>query len=366
MVDGVLLLVDASEGPLPQTRFVLRKALEAAPAGGAGGQQGRPARRPHRRGGRRGLRAVPRPRRRRGPDRVPDPLRQRPGRLGRADRPRTSSARPDLEPLFEAIIEHVPAPVVRPTDAPLQALVTNLDASPYLGRLALCRVHNGTIAQGPAGGLVPRSTAPSSGPRSPSCYVTEALDRVPARRRPARATSSPSPASPRSRSARRWPTPTTRAPLPRDHRRRAGHLDDHRHQHLAAGRQATGTKLTARLVKDRLDRELVGNVSLRVLPHRAARHLGGPGPRRAAAGRAGRDHAPGGLRADRGQAPGRHPRDRRQASTSRWSGCRSTCPRSTSARSPSCSPLRKGRMDRDGQPRHRLGAASTSASRPAA
>ena len=65
MVDGVLLLVDASEGPLPQTRFVLRKALEARLPVVLGHQQGGPPRRPHRRGRRRDLRAVPRPRRRR-------------------------------------------------------------------------------------------------------------------------------------------------------------------------------------------------------------------------------------------------------------------------------------------------------------
>ena len=82
MVDGVMLLVDASEGPLPQTRFVLRKALEARTAGGARGQQGRPARRAHRRGGQRGLRAVPRPGRERGADRVPDRLHERQGRPG--------------------------------------------------------------------------------------------------------------------------------------------------------------------------------------------------------------------------------------------------------------------------------------------
>ena len=74
MVDGVLLLVDASEGPLPQTRFVLRKALEAKPAGGARRQQGRPGRRPHRRGGARGGGAVPRPRGRHRPARLPDRL----------------------------------------------------------------------------------------------------------------------------------------------------------------------------------------------------------------------------------------------------------------------------------------------------
>ena len=82
MVDGVLLLVDASEGPLPQTRFVLRKTLGSAPAGDPRDQQDRPARRTHRRSDRRGLRALHRPRRRGAPHRVPDRLLERTRRLG--------------------------------------------------------------------------------------------------------------------------------------------------------------------------------------------------------------------------------------------------------------------------------------------
>src|SRR6266705_1876122 len=105
MVDGVLLLVDAGEGPLPQTRFVLRKTLQA------------------------GL-----------------PVILVINRVGRAslDRPAdgTLPDSPDLEPLFAVLRDHVPAPAYDP-DAPLQAHVTNLDASSYLGRIALCRVHNG-------------------------------------------------------------------------------------------------------------------------------------------------------------------------------------------------------------------------------
>ena len=82
MVDGVLLLVDAGEGPLPQTRFVLRKTLAGESAGHPGDQQGGPGRRADRRGGGRLLRAVPRPRRDRGADRVPDRVRLREGRPG--------------------------------------------------------------------------------------------------------------------------------------------------------------------------------------------------------------------------------------------------------------------------------------------
>ncbi len=83
MVDGVLLLVDASEGPLPQTRFVLRKTLEAGLAGHPGHQQGGPAGRADRRGRGRLLRAVPGPGRHRGADRVPDRVRVGPGRPSR-------------------------------------------------------------------------------------------------------------------------------------------------------------------------------------------------------------------------------------------------------------------------------------------
>ena len=93
MVDGVLLLVDSSEGPLPQTRFVLRKALALEAARRAGDQQDRPARRPYRRGRRRRVRAVPRPRRNGGSDRLPDRVRQRPPGHGDA-RPRRAGHRP--------------------------------------------------------------------------------------------------------------------------------------------------------------------------------------------------------------------------------------------------------------------------------
>ena len=176
MVDGVLLLVDASEGPLPQTRFVLRKALEARlPVVLVVNKVDRPGRPP--RGGRqRGLRALPRSRRRRGADRVPDRLCQRAGGPGRASRP-TSSPRTS-QPLIETLLATVPAPSYDP-DHPLQALVTNLDASPYVGRLALLRVLHGTIRKGEqvawcrADGTIEKAQVTE-------LYVTEALDRVPA------------------------------------------------------------------------------------------------------------------------------------------------------------------------------------------
>ena len=92
-----------------------------------------------------------------------------------------------------------------------------------------------------------------------------------------------------------------------------------------------GTKLTARLLKARLDSELVGNVAIQVEADRPTRPVGGARPGRAAAGRAGRDHAPRGLRDDRRQAPGRDPRRSTARRTSRWSGCRWTCPTTISA-----------------------------------
>jgi predicted membrane GTPase involved in stress response len=109
----------------------------------------------------------------------------------------------DLEPLFETDPRDDPGAASTTRAHPLQAHVTNLDASPYLGRLALCRVATARSARA-AGRLVPHDGTIERS-RSPSCYVTEALDRVPPTR-PARATSSRSPASPRSRSARRSPT----------------------------------------------------------------------------------------------------------------------------------------------------------------
>jgi GTP-binding protein len=259
MVDGVLLLVDASEGPLPQTRFVLRKALESRlPVVLVVNKVDRPDARPKE--------VV---------DEVYElfldldadeeqiefPIVFCNARAGRAS---LSAAEPgtDLEPLFATIAEHVPAPTYD-ADHPLQALVTNLDASPYLGRLALCRVRHGTIRRGQtvawcrADGSVERV-------KVAELFVTEALDRVPADE-----------AGPGEIIAVAGLDEVTIGETLAD-------ADDPRvlpvitvdqpalgvtigsNTSPLAGRE--GKKLTARLIKARLDTELVGNVSLRVLP----------------------------------------------------------------------------------------------------
>src|SRR3954454_23829319 len=144
MVDGVMLLVDASEGPLPQTRFVLRKALE----------QRLPVVLV--------VNKVDRPDARIGEvvnevyelfldldadeSQIEFPIVYTNAKAGWAATEEGVEGT-DLKPLFDLLVEHVPAPVYEP-EHPLQALVTNLDANPYLGRLALCRVHQGTIAKG--------------------------------------------------------------------------------------------------------------------------------------------------------------------------------------------------------------------------
>jgi GTP-binding protein TypA/BipA len=173
MVDGVLLLVDASEGPLPQTRFVLRKALEAQlPLILV-------------------VNKVDRPDARIAEvvdavyelfldldateDQIEFPIVYASAREGWATL--ESDARgTDLAPLFAALTERIPAPSGDP-EAPLQARVTNLDASPYHGRLAVCRVHSGTIRRGAEvswcrrDGMVERA-------RIAELYITEGLERV--------------------------------------------------------------------------------------------------------------------------------------------------------------------------------------------
>ena len=141
MVDAVLLLVDAAEGPLPQTRYVLSKAMQRRlPVIVAINKIDR-ERRPAGRGRRRGLRAVHGPRRGRAPDRVPHRLHERARRDG-DPRPRPSRNGPAPAP--RPARRHTPAPVHVPGH-PLQLLVTNLTANDYVGRMAVGRIRNGTI-----------------------------------------------------------------------------------------------------------------------------------------------------------------------------------------------------------------------------
>ena len=131
--------------------------------------------------------------------RLPGRLRLGQGRprLARRSRPTAGCPdSPDLEPLFRTILETVPAPTYD-EGAPLQAHVTNLDASPFLGRLALCRVHEGTLTKGQNVAWC-RRDGTEQNVKITELLVTEALERSARRRRPARATSSRSPASRRS------------------------------------------------------------------------------------------------------------------------------------------------------------------------
>ena len=243
MVDGIVLLVDASEGPLPQTRFVLRKALNAdMPVILVVNKTDR--------GDARIAEVVdetyelfmdlldeqPQP----GRARLPGRLRVGPRRRRRASSTPENGElpdSPDLEPLFKTILETIPAPTYT-EGAPLQAHVTNLDASPFLGRLALVRVHEGTLKQGPEG-RVDEARRHVKNVKITELLVTEGLERKPGesagpgdivadRRHPRHH---------HRRDPRRPGEPGRAAAHPR---RRAGHLDDHRHQHLAAGRPGQG------------------------------------------------------------------------------------------------------------------------------
>ncbi|GAA4147174.1 translational GTPase TypA [Actinomadura keratinilytica] len=265
MVDGVVLLVDASEGPLPQTRFVLRKALEARlPVILVINKTDRPDAR---------IAEVVDETYELFMDLGADdeqiefPIVYASGRAGRASLQAPGNGElpdsPDLEPLFQVIRDTVPAPSYDP-DSPLQAHVTNLDASSYLGRIALCRVHAGTIKKGQQVAWCRRDGSVER-VRVSELLMTEALERKPAEE------AGPGdiiaiagipdimigetiadPDDPR-------PLPLITVDEP------AISMTIGTNTGPLAGREK-GTKVTARLVKDRLDRELVGNVSIRVLP----------------------------------------------------------------------------------------------------
>ena len=324
MVDGVLLLVDASEGPLPQTRFVLRKALESRlPVILVVNKVDRPDA-PRRRGRARGRGAVPGPGRRRAPDRLPDPVRERPGGPGGAG-PRRRSAT-DLEPLFETLLTHIPAPVYE-EGHPLQALVTNLDASPYVGPArAVPGAATASITRGRAGGVVPRRRHDRAGQDRRALRHRGARPRRGRGGRPGRDHRG---RGHRRDHDRRDAGRSRRSPAAAGHpRRRAQPVDDGRHQHLAAvghGRRQDHGPAAEAPPRPGAGRQRVDPRAR----HRATRDVGGAGPRRAAARDPGRDDAPRRLRAHGGQAPGRDADRATASSTSRWSGSRSTRPRTS-------------------------------------
>jgi GTP-binding protein len=264
MVDGVLLLVDASEGPLPQTRFVLRKALEAKlPVVLVINKVDRPDAR---------IAAVVDETYELFLDLDADehqiefPMVYCSARAGRASLTRPNDGdmpdSPDLTPLFDTLLATVPAPSYA-EDMPLQAQVTNLDASPYLGRLALCRVHNGELKRG---AFVARCKVDGTVERVRigELLGTEALDRVP--------WESAGPGDivavagiddvmigetlADADDVRPLPVITVDEP--------SISMTIGINTSPLAGQ--SGDKVTARLLKNRLDQELIGNVSIRVLP----------------------------------------------------------------------------------------------------
>ena len=274
MVDGVVLLVDASEGPLPQTRFVLRKALAAhLPVILVVNKTDRPDSRIDEVVAEThdlllGLVSDL-------SDEVDDidvdsildlPVIYASGRAGAASANQPADGDlPDndtLEPLFEAILTRVPAPSYD-DEHPLQAHVTNLDASPFLGRIALIRLFHGEIKKGQTVAWV-RGDATPTNVRITELLKTVALERVPAES--ARAgdivavagiediTIGDSLCDPED--VRPLPAITVDEP--------AIAVTIGTNTSPLAGK-VSGHKLTARLVKDRLDRELIGNVSIRVV-----------------------------------------------------------------------------------------------------
>ncbi len=265
MVDGVVLLVDASEGPLPQTRFVLRKALSKhLPVVLV-------------------INKVDRSDARIGAvvdeayelfldldateQQIEFPIVYTSAKAGRASLTRPEDGgmpdAADLEPLFATLMTTIPAPEYDPAK-PLQAHVTNLDASPYLGRLALCRVRQGTIRKGQQVAWM-RADGTSERAKVVELLMTEALERVPvAQAGPGdiiavagipEITIGETLADPENPVA--LPVITVDEP--------SISMTIGINTSPLAGRSG-GNRLTASMVKARLEAELIGNVSIRMLP----------------------------------------------------------------------------------------------------
>jgi len=263
MVDGVILLVDASEGPLPQTRFVLRKAL----------QKNLPVILV--------INKVDRPDSRiaevvdeayalfldldANEDQIEFPIVYASAKAGRASLERPADGgmpdKENLDILFDTIFSAIPAPEYH-EGAPLQAHVTNLDSSPFLGRLALCRVREGVIKKGQSVTWI-KTDGSTERVKVSELLITEALERVPALE-----------AHPGDIIAvagiETITLGETLADLENPHALPLITVDEPSismtigiNTSPLAGK--SGNKLTARQVKSRLDAELVGNVSLRVL-----------------------------------------------------------------------------------------------------
>jgi len=258
MVDGVLLLVDASEGPLPQTRFVLRKALEARlPVVLV-------------------INKVDRPDARisevvaeveelfldldADENQIDFPILYACARDGWAAN-KEGEVGTSLTPLFEAILEHIPAPEYEAGHG-LQALVCNLDASAYVGRLAICRVHNGTLKKGDSvtwcklDGTTERA-------KITELYVTNALERVDVNEvGPGEIVAVAGfPEITIGETLADLENPIPLPPITVDEPS-LGMTVGINTSPLAG---QDGTKLTARFLRNRLDQELIGNVAIRVL-----------------------------------------------------------------------------------------------------
>jgi GTP-binding protein len=259
MVDGVLLLVDASEGPLPQTRFVLRKALEAKlPVILV-------------------VNKIDRPDARvdevvheveelfldldADEEQIAFPIVYTNAKAGTASLdPETQGD--DLKALMDLLVETIPAPTFDP-ETPLRMLVTNLDASDYLGRLAICRVYDGTVKRGQQVAWCRRDGTVEK-VKVTDLFVTDALDRVEAEEAGPGEIAAVA-GIPEVTIGETLADPDDPRPLPLI-------AVDEPSLSVTIGINTSplagkdGSKLTARQLLNRLDAEMVGNVALRVLP----------------------------------------------------------------------------------------------------